>query len=113
MDTRVRRLPGIVLNQRDLRLYVGEKMPDGTYRVLSSFTIHAVAVDKNRLSRPGCVGKLECTYDDGSEGIGRLVGNKFFIDWIDESWIDDVLTISGNRMTGHDGNAPLNFVKSE
>jgi len=76
-------------------------------------TTHAVTDGENQLSRPECEGKTECTYADGSEGIGKLVGNKFFIDWNTESWIDDVLTISGNRMTGNDGNGPLDFVKTE
>ena len=65
-----------------------------------------------RFSRPGCVGRDRVhPTTDAMEGIGVLVGNKFYIDWVDEAWIDDVLTIADNRMTGHDGNAPLDFVK--
>jgi len=113
MDDRVRRSPGIVVNERDLRIFVLDKNDDGTYRVVSTVTIHAVSERENLLGRPECLGKKECTFDDASEGIGRLVGNKFYVDWIAEAWIDDVYTISGNRMTGHDGNAALDFVHVE
>jgi len=113
MEKRVRQAPGIVFHEQDLRIFVIDRMGDGSYRVLSTLTIRAVADSEGRLGRPECAGKKECVYDDGSEGIGRLVGNKFYVDWLDEAWIDDVYTIVGNRMTGHDGNAPLDFVRVE
>ena len=113
MDTRVRRSPGIVFHERDLRIFVGDRTDDGSYRVLSTLTVRAVADSEGWLNRPECAGKKECVFDDGSEGIGRLVGDKFYVDWLDEAWIDDVYTVVGNRMTGHDGNAPLDFVRVE
>jgi len=113
MDERVRRSPGIVFNERDLRIFVLDQNDDGTYRVISTVTIHAVAEREGFLGRPECLGQKECTFDDASEGIGRLVGNTFYVDWIAEAWIDDVYTITGDRMTGHDGNAPLDFVRVE
>ena len=36
-----------------------------------------------------------------------------YIDWLDEGWIDDLFTISGNEMTGDDGNGPIRLVKEE
>lgn len=111
MDLRVRNLPGLTYNQTDITLIVSDKEPDGSYRVLTHFTMHAIAASENRLSRPECRGKKECRYDDGSEGMGRLIGNKFYIDWLDEGWIDDVFTLTGNKMTGDDGNGPLEFTK--
>ena len=113
MDERVRRTPGIVYNERDLRIFVIDQNADGTYRVISTVTIHMVAEREDVLLRPECRGKKECTFDDASEGVGRLDGDKFYVDWIAEPWIDDVFTIAGNRMTGHDGNAPLDFTRVE
>jgi hypothetical protein len=113
MDLRVVRFPGLVLNQQDLRIFVNERMPDGTYRVLAYHTTHAVADEVGRLSRPECEGKNECDYDSGSEGIGRLIGNTFYVDWLGENWRDDVFTVSGNRMTGDDGNGVLDFTRVE
>ena len=111
MDLRILKSQGLALSQRDIILFVSDESPDGTYRVLTHLTTDAVADDENRLSRPECKGKMECTYDDASEGIGRLIGDKFYIDWLDDAWIDDVFTISGNKMTGDDGNGPLDFTK--
>ena len=66
------------------------------------------------LLRPGCVGKVECVYDDATEGVGTLMRDKFFIDWLDDDgWIDDLLTIDGNEMTGDDGNGLIRLVKEE
>jgi hypothetical protein len=113
MDERVRRSPGIVYNERDLRIFVIDQNDDGTYRVISTVTIHVVAERDDLLLRPECLGKKECTFDDASEGVGRLDGDKFYVDWIAEPWIDDVFTIIGNRMTGNDGNALLDFVRVE
>lgn len=113
MDERVRRAPGVMFYEQDLRIFVIDRMDDGSYRVLSTLTIRAVADSEGRIGRPECAGKKECIYDDGSEGIGRLVGNKFYVDWLDDAWIDDVYTIDGDRMSGHDGNAPLDFRRVE
>ena len=40
--------------------------------------------------------------------------NTIFIDWLDDDgWIDDLLTIDGDVMTGDDGNGPIRLVKEE
>lgn len=113
MDLRIRTQPGVILNQRDIVLFVSDKQSDGSYRVLTHFTMHAVAESEGLLLRPECDGKTECTYDNGSEGLGRLIGDKFYVDWLTDSWIDDVFTVTGNRMTGDDGNGPLEFTRTE
>lgn len=113
MDERVHRSTRVAYHERDLRIFVLDQRDDGTYRVIATVTVEAVADREDILSRPECRGKKECTYDNASEGIGRLVGNTFYVDWIDEAWIDDVYTITGDRMTGDDGNAPLDFVHVE
>lgn len=113
MELRVLKSRGLVLNQQNISLFVGGKLPDGNYRVLTHLTTHAIADTEGLLARPECRGKMECWYDDGSEGVGRLVGDKLYVDWLDEAWIDDIFTISGNRMTGDDGNGPLDFTKVE
>ena len=111
MELRVREVPGLVLKQRDITIFVGAREADGTYRVLTHFTTDAVSEIEGAVGRPECAGKKECTYDGGSEGIGTLRGNKFYVDWLDEGWIDDVFTITGDRMYGDDGNGPLDFTR--
>jgi hypothetical protein len=75
-------------------------------------TTRAVAESDDLLFRRGCIGKLECIYDDATEGVGTLMNDRIFIDWLDEDgWIDDLLTIDGNIMTGDDGNGPIRLVK--
>jgi hypothetical protein len=111
MDLRILRFPGVEYYQEDASIFISEKMPDGTFRVISHMTTRAVAEDERLLLRPECEGKTECIYDDASEGIGRLVNGKLFIDWLSEGWIDDVFTISGNTMTGDDGNGPIRLTK--
>jgi hypothetical protein len=90
-----------------------EKMPDGKYRVLSRVSTRAVAETDDLLIRPGCIGKSECFYDDATEGIGTVFRNTLHIDWIDEGWIDDFLTLDGNVMTGDDGNGLIRLVKEK
>ena len=111
MDLRILDFPDVKYHQEEASLFISEKMPDGTFRIISRITTRAVAENEYLLIRPECEGKTECIYDDGSEGIGRLVNGKLFIDWIDEGWIDDIFTINGNEMTGDDGNGPIRFVK--
>lgn len=113
MDLRVLEFPGVRYHQEEASLFISEKMADGTFRIISHITTRAKADSEYLLSRPECEGKTECFYDDGSEGIGRLINGKLFIDWISEGWIDDVFTISGNEMTGDDGNGPIRFTKAE
>ncbi len=42
-----------------------------------------------------------------------MINDKLFNDWISEGWIDDVFTISGNKMSGDDGNGPIKLTKAE
>ena len=114
MDPRVLRSPGVVYNQEDGTVSIMEKMPDGTFRVMSRVTTRAVAESDDLLLRPGCIGKTECVYDDATEGVGTLFRNTIFIDWLDDDgWIDDLLTIDGDVMTGDDGNGPIRLVKED
>lgn len=114
MDPRILSTPAVVYYQEEGTVSIMERMADGTFRVMSRVTTRAVAERDDLLFRPGCVGKKECIYDDATEGIGTLRGDRFFIDWIDdEGWIDDLLTIDGNVMTGDDGNGPIRLVKDE
>ncbi len=110
MDLRVLEYPGVKYYQEDASIFIIEKMTDGTYRILSRITTRAVAENENLLP-PECQDKKECIYDDASEGIGQLINGKLFIDWISNNWIDDVFTISGNTMTGDDGNGPIRLTK--
>lgn len=111
MELRILKYPGVEYYQEDASIFIAEKMPDGTFRVISHITTRAVAESENLLLRPECEGKTECFYDDASEGIGQLINGKLFIDWASEGWIDDVFTISGNTMTGDDGNGPIRLTK--
>lgn len=111
MELRTIESPGIVSDQEEITLIVSDRTPQGTYVVLAHVSIHAIMDEAALLPRPECKGKTECTYSDGSERVGRLIGNKFYIDWLDEGWIDDVFTISGNKMLGDDGNGPLNLTR--
>lgn len=111
MDLRLLRFPGVVYYQENGSVFINEQQPDGTFRILSRITTRAVADEKGLLIRPGCEDKTECIYDDASEGVGRLINGKLYIDWISEGWIDDVFTISGDTMTGDDGNGPIKLTK--
>ena len=113
MDPRVLYSPGVVYYQEDGTVSVMDKMPDGTFRVMSRVSTRAVAESDDLLIRPGCVGKKECFYDDATEGIGTVFRNTLRIDWIDEGWIDDLLTLEGNVMTGDDGNGLIRLVKED
>ena len=114
MDPRVLHSPGVVYNQEDGTVSIMERKPDGTFRVMSRVTTRAVAETDDLLFRPGCVGKTECVYDDATEGVGTLFRNTIYIDWLDDDgWIDDLLTIDGNVMTGDDGNGPIRLVKED
>ena len=113
MELRILRSPGVEYHQEDASVFVIEKLPDGTFRVLSHMTTRAIADSKGLLVRPECEGKTVCIYDDASEGIGRLINGRLFIDWISEGWIDDVFTISGNKMSGDDGNGPIRLTRVE
>lgn len=113
MELRVLDFAEVKFHQEEASIFISEKLPDGTFRIISHITTRAVAESEDLLLRPECEGKTECIYDDGSEGIGRLINGKLFIDWISEGWIDDVFTISGNKMTGDDGNGPIHLTKVE
>ena len=111
MELRTLGYPGVKYHQEEASIFISEKLPDGTFRIISHMTTRAVADSEFLLLRPECEGKTECIYDDASEGIGRLINGKLFVDWISEGWIDDVFTISGNKMTGDDGNGPIRLTK--
>jgi hypothetical protein len=113
MELRTLERTGVVFHQEEASIFIIEKLPDGTFRVMSHMTTRAVADSEHLLDRPECEGKTECIFDDGSEGVGRLINGKLFIDWISEAWIDDVFTISGNKMSGDDGNGPIKLTKVE
>lgn len=114
MDPRTLVSPGITAVQEEGAVTVLEQSPDGSFRVLARITTRATAVTDDLFVRPGCVGKTECVYDDATEGVGTLMRDRFFIDWLDDDgWIDDLLTIDGNEMTGDDGNGPIRLVKEE
>ncbi len=113
MELRILRFPGVAYYQEDASIFINEKMPDGTFRIISRITTRAVAERENLLLRPECEDRKECIYDDASEGVGRLINGKLYVDWVSEGWIDDVFTISGNTMTGDDGNGPIKLIKRD
>ena len=111
MELRILDFPGVKYHQEEASIFISEKLPDGTFRIISHITTRAVADSEYLLLRPECEGKTECIYDDGSEGIGRLINGRLFVDWFSEGWIDDVFTISGDQMSGDDGNGPIRLTK--
>ena len=111
MELRILDFPGVKYHQEEASIFISEKLPDGTFRIISHITTRAVADSEYLLLRPECEGKTECIYDDGSEGIGRLINGRLFVDWFSEGWIDDVFTISGDKMSGDDGNGPSRLTK--
>lgn len=114
MDPRTLESPGVKYYQEEGIVSIMERKPDGSFRVMSRVTTRAVAESDDLLFRPGCIGKTECVYDDATEGVGTLMNDRIFIDWLDDQgWIDDLLTINGNVMTGDDGNGPIRLVKEE
>jgi len=114
MDPRILNSPGVVYYQEDGTVSIMEQMPDGKFRVMSRVTTRAVAESDDLLIRPGCIGKKECVYDDATEGIGVVFRNTIYIDWIDDDgWLDDLLTIKGEVMTGDDGNGLIRLVEEE
>lgn len=114
MDMRTLESPGVMYYQETGTITIIERMPDATFRVMSRVTTRAVAESDDLLVRPGCLGKKECVYDEATEGVGVLTDNRIYIDWLDDDgWIDDLLTIDGNVMTGDDGNGPIRLVKED
>lgn len=114
MDPRTLESPGVTAVQEEGTVTVLEQSVDGSFRVMARITTRATAVSDDLFFRRGCVGKTECVYDDATEGVGILRGDRFFIDWLDDDgWIDDLMTIDGNVMTGDDGNGPIRLVKDE
>jgi hypothetical protein len=114
MDLRTLESPGVMYYQEEGTVSIIEQMPDGTFRVLCRVTTRAVAESADLMIRPGCAGRKECVYDEATEGVGVLMDDRIYIDWLDdEGWIDDLFTIDGNVMTGDDGNGPIRLVKEE
>jgi hypothetical protein len=113
MEERVLRSPGLVSYQEDATLTFTAVLPDGRLQVIMRITTRSVADTENQFTRPGCVGKKECIYDDATEGLCAVFGQSLYIDWIDPGWIDDFFKLSGNELTGDDGNGPIKLIKVE
>ena len=113
MEPRVLRSPGLVSYQEDATLTFTAVLPEGRLQVITRVTTRAVADTENQFTRPGCVGKKECIYDGATEGLCAVFGQSLYIDWIDPGWIDDFFKLSGNELTGDDGNGPIRFIKVE
>jgi hypothetical protein len=113
MEPRVLRSPGLVSYQEDATLTFTAVLPDGRLQVITRVTTRSVADTENQFTRPGCVGKKECIYDGATEGLCAVFGQSLYIDWIDPGWIDDFFKLSGNELTGDDGNGPIRFIKVE
>ena len=113
LEPRVLRSPGLVTYQEDATLTFSALLPDGRLQVITRVTTRSVAETDDRFTRPGCVGKKECIYDDATEGLCAVFGNSLYVDWIDPGWIDDFFKLSGNELTGDDGNGPIKFIKVE
>jgi len=113
MEERVLRSPGLVSYQEDATLTFTAVLPDGRLQVITRVTTRSVADTENQFTRPGCVGKKECIYDGATEGLCAVFGQSLYIDWIDPGWIDDFYKLSGNELTGDDGNGPIRFIKVE
>lgn len=111
MELRILRSPGFVSYQEDSTISFTAILPDGRLQVLARITTRVVAETEDQFTRPGCVGKKECIFDEATEGIAAVFGNSLYIDWIDEGWIDDFMKISGDVMTGDDGNGPIKLIK--
>ncbi|RLA28557.1 MAG: hypothetical protein DRR11_06870 [Gammaproteobacteria bacterium] len=113
MEPRILRSPGLVSYQEDATLTFTAVLPDGRLQVITRVTTRSVADTENQFTRPGCVGKKECIYDGATEGLCAVFGQSLYIDWIDPGWIDDFFKLSGNELTGDDGNGPIRFIKVE
>jgi len=113
LEPRVLRSPGLVTYQEDATLTFTALLPDGRLQVITRVTTRIVAETDDRFTRPGCVGKKECIYDGATEGLCAVFGNSLYVDWIDPGWIDDFFKLSGNELTGDDGNGPIKFIKVE
>lgn len=113
MEERILRSPGLVSYQEDATITFTTLLPDGRLQVIARITTRAVAETENQFTRPGCVGKKECIYDDATEGLCAVFGQSLYIDWIDPGWIDDFFKLSGNELNGDDGNGPIRLIKVE
>jgi len=113
MEERILRSPGLVSYQEDATITFTSLLPDGRLQVIARITTRAVAETENQFTRPGCVGKKECIYDDATEGLCAVFGQSLYIDWIDPGWIDDFFKLSGNELNGDDGNGPIRLIKVE
>ncbi len=113
MEERILRSPGLVSYQEDATITFTALLPDGRLQVIARITTRAVAETEDQFTRPGCVGKKECIYDDATEGLCAVFGQSLYIDWIDPGWIDDFFKLSGNQLNGDDGNGPIRLIKVE
>ncbi len=112
MDPRILRSPAVTSYQEDGTVTFTQ-LEDGRFSAIARITTRIVSENGETFTNPGCEGETECTIDSASEGIASVFGNSMYVDWIDDSWIDDFFKISGNEMNGDDGNGPIHLVKEE
>lgn len=112
MDPRTLRSPTVTSYQEDGTVTFTQ-LEDGRFSAIARITTRIVSETGETFTNPGCEGETECTIDSASEGIASVFGNSMYVDWIDDSWIDDFFKISGNEMDGDDGNGPIHLVKEE
>jgi len=112
MDPRTLRSPTVTSYQEDGTVTF-TRMEDGRFSVIARITTRIVSENGEKFTSPGCEEETECTVDSASEGIASVFGNSMYVDWIDDSWIDDFFKISGNEMDGDDGNGPIHLVREE
>jgi hypothetical protein len=60
MELRILDFPGVKYHQEEASIFISEKNPDGTFRIISHITTRAVADSEYLLVRPECEGKTEC-----------------------------------------------------
>jgi hypothetical protein len=113
MEPRILRRVNFVIYQEEATIAITERMEDGRYRVIARMTSRTVADVAGLINIPGCEDKLECIFDDATEGIGSSFRSAFYIDYFGANWIDDLFTVKGNVMTGDDGNGPIKLIKKE
>lgn len=113
MDPRTLTVPGARYIQEDGTVSITDVLPDGRLRVMARITTRGISESEMRFNEPGCDNTVECYTDSATEGVGSLFRNTLYIDWFSEGWIDDVMKIDGNVMTGDDGNGLIRLVKEE
>jgi len=113
MEPRILKRVNFTIYQEEATIAITERMEDGRYMVIARMTSRTVTDVAGAINIPGCEDKLECIYDDATEGIGSSFRSAFYIDYFGANWIDDLFTVRGNVMTGDDGNGPIKLIKKE